>query len=154
MEFNDRREQKPPLKGASWDQVVQRHPEMAEHDDAVHALAHGTTDDPQGEYSSRSAHDLNFESRNIPLRAVRNARTGDRYNDPRVLSAHNGYSAARGGMSRDAQDHKVPPILVVKRGSRYEVADGHHRAEAAKMSSWNTHINAVVARSSLPALKY
>jgi hypothetical protein len=129
------------FKGLSWDHVVTEHPEMAEHEDAVNYLAHATPSDPEAE-SSMGVANLSFEHRNVPLRSVRNASDPG---NPRTSSAMAGYSGQR--LTKDEQTHSVPPVLLVKRGRNYEVADGHHRAEAAKRYGSATHINAVVTRS-------
>lgn len=132
--------------GMSWEDITKAHPEMAEHEDTVNMLAHSHEGDRDAEGSNVGS--LKFEHRNVPLSAVRNNQTGDRMRDPRTSEAFSGYQKSR-YMDKEEQNHSVPPVLLVRRGARYEVADGHHRAEAAKMSASNTHINAVVARSPL-----
>lgn len=150
-----------PYQAGSWANVVHHHPDYEDHADAVRTLAFSTPDDPDYEsYAHGDEHDLVYERRNVPLKAVRNNTTApgrrqagqgfdDRYTglgDSRVRHAWQGFQESRGEMTRESQEHPVPPILLVKRGSGYEVADGHHRSEAAKIYG-ATHINAIVARS-------
>lgn len=149
-----------PYKAGSWANVLHHHPDYEHHADAVRTLAYATQDDPQYEAGMQDEHDLVWERRNVPLRAVKNFSTtpGRRQatsgfdprdtglGDSRVRHAWTGFLESRGEMTRESQEHPVPPILLIKRGSNYEVADGHHRSEAAKIYG-ATHINAIVGRS-------
>ena len=140
--------------GRQWDDVVAQHPEMEDHGDAVHMLAHGTSDDRYAEMSNHSEHDLVYDHRNVPLNSIRH--NPDPYN-PRTDEARRGYAqsprqSSVGGLSemnKTTQQHGVPPVLLVQRGGKYEVADGHHRVTAARQTAGATHINAVVTKSPL-----
>jgi hypothetical protein len=59
--------------------------------------------------------------------------------DPRVRRAMQGYSQT---------PHKMPPLVLVQRHGVYQVADGHHRAEAA--NALDMPVKAYVAQSPFP----
>lgn len=100
-----------------WDSVTQLHPEMAEHEDVVNLLANAHPEDPYAE--GGHVYGLAFRHEQVDPSLIRYNRAGA--SDPRTTSARQGY--LRGA--------DVPPLLLVKRGKKYDVADGHHRAEAA-----------------------
>lgn len=123
----------------TWDDVVQRHPDMAQHEDAVNTLAHGAHVHDEDATMSHSAHELTYSEREVPLNRIRN--NTSQYRDPdfsRVQDAQNGYHE---------HEDAMPPLLLVRRAGGYEVADGHHRAQAKKGLMFHTHVNAVVAKS-------
>lgn len=103
--------------GRQWDQITAQHPEMAQHEDAVNYLAHAHPGDPYAE--GAGTHNLTFHHADVDPSAIRFNSAG--VSDPRTTSARQGYM----------RGEKVPPVLLVKRGAKYDVADGHHRVEAA-----------------------
>jgi hypothetical protein len=135
----------------SWDEIGERHPhvygdseihgEDAEEGDgqgigyAANHLAHDRADDPGAEGSS--AHSLNFHEKMVHPRHIDYSPSGS--NDPRVQHAREGY-----------QHHpeKMPPLVLVHRHGVYQVADGHHRAEAA--ASLDQPVKSYVAHSPYP----
>jgi len=107
-----------------WDQIVARHPEMAEHEDAVHVLAHGDDD------MDHSAHDLVYRYKDVdPWKVKSNV-----LDDGRRQRAAEGYRSGA----------KVPPPLLVRRGSTTWPADGNHRISGARLAGMDT-VRAVVA---------
>lgn len=141
----------PAPKTFSWDEIGNRHPhvygdseihgEAADGADgpgigsAANYLAHETPKDPDGE--SHSVDDLQFHEQYVHPRHIDYSPSGsDNY---RVKNAREGY-----------QQHpeKMPPLVLVKRHNVYQVADGHHRAEAA--DSLNVPVRAYVAHSPYP----
>lgn len=123
----------PQFQHLSWDQVVKSHPEMEEHEYAVNWLAHAHPDDPAAEGSH--VHNLSFRREKVDPAAIKYNPAG--VDDSRTTRARQGY----------LQGAQVPPVLLVKRGKSYEVADGHHRAEAAHGLARGgrlEHIDAVV----------
>lgn len=98
--------------------------------DSVTAFALGTLDDPMGEYSS--ALDLPVTRGRVNLSELPDFGGQAEY---RVRHAEEGYRTSGG----------VPPILVVKRGGQYDIADGHHRVRAARnigkesLPAWVVH---------------
>ncbi|MFD7835613.1 hypothetical protein [Streptomyces sp. NPDC059761] len=118
----------------SWDEIGARHPEIygdPEHHgetahgadgpgigDAANHLAHDRPGDPGAEGSS--VHDLSFRMEHIDPAHIDYARHG--LGDGRVNRAYEGYKN---------DPSRVPPLVLVHRHGTYQVADGHHRAEAA-----------------------
>lgn len=139
--------------GRQWDDVTRDHPDLVQHADAVKWLAHATHADPEAD-GTADEHDLTYHERTVPLRSIRGANA--ERNNPRTQEAMQGYSGHT--LEAEQQTHSVPPVLLVKRGAGYEIADGHHRVTAARRYMHATHINAVVAKSPhktpLPKLDY
>lgn len=135
-------------KAMTWEQVQDRHPiyksevdeygeEHNDFDFPLHALAHGTDDDPyaeEGENSYKSAHDLDFTYEHVDPHDIKAA--PQEPGDPRVNRAREGYE----------KGHDVPPPLLVKRAGEYHVADGHHRTVGARKAGKKT-IKCIVAHS-------
>ena len=121
-------------KALSWDEIGDRHPEVYgdseihgdEADgadgpgigDAANYLAHERPGHQDAEDSS--VHNLDFHEETVHPRHIDYAPSGS--DDPRVRSARKGYQQ---------HPHEMPPLVLVKRHNVYQVADGHHRAEAA-----------------------
>lgn len=117
----------------SWDEVGERHLHVygdeEVHGDAARGadgegigwaasqLAHSRPDDPDVEGSG--SWDLHFHEERVDPKHIDYARHG--LHDPRVRSAYDGYKSGS----------NVPPLVLVHRHGVYQVADGHHRAEAA-----------------------
>jgi hypothetical protein len=131
----------------TWEEVTQRWPEMAEHEDAVNWLAHATHDDPEAE--SRSADDLVFTHKMIDVGKI------GRYGGPRMqypqTSEPYGYRVthAREGYAEGAD---VPPVLGIKRNTTTYWADGHHRVRGAmglanRDNGFSAEIPALIAES-------
>jgi hypothetical protein len=99
----------------SWDEITARHPEMAEHADAVRDLAYGF--DHEG---MESEHDLTYRYKNVDPHKVKSTVL----DEGRKQRARQGY--------RDGAD--VPPPLLVSRGRGGGTwpADGNHRIAAAR----------------------
>ncbi len=132
----------------SWDDIGARHPALygdheyhgaaARHSDgsgigeAANYLAHDRDDDPEAEGSS--VHDLAFHSEMVHPDHIDNAYSGS--SDPRVQQAERGY---------ESDPKQVPPLVLVHRHGVYQVADGHHRAEAAERA--DKKVRAYVAYS-------
>jgi 8-oxo-dGTP pyrophosphatase MutT (NUDIX family) len=118
----------------SWDDIGDRHPHVyGDADihgdaadgadgpgigDAANYLAHERPGHQDAEDSS--VHDLDFREETVHPRHIDYSPSG--VNDPRVRSAREGYRQ---------HPHEMPPLVLVKRHNVYQVADGHHRAEAA-----------------------
>lgn len=133
----------------SWDSIGERHPhiygdseihEGAEGDGdgigwTANYLAHSTPEDPEAE--DHGSWDLTFHSEHVDPRHIDYARHGA--GDGRVQHAMEGY--------RNSPD-KVPPLVLVHRHGVYQVADGHHRAEAANLTG--SKVRAYVAYSPYP----
>jgi hypothetical protein len=135
----------------SWDEIGERHPalygdseyhgEAARHSDgsgigdAANMLAHDRADDPEAEGSS--VHELSFHSEMVHPDHIDNASAGG--SDPRVQEAERGY---------ETNPSQVPPLVLVHRHGVYQVADGHHRAEAASRA--DKKVRAYVAYSPHP----
>ena len=138
----------------SWDEVGQHYPHVygdpEVHGDAadggdgegigyaVNHLAHSHPGDPHAE--NASVHDLEFHPEWVDLNHVDHNSHGG-LDDPRVKRAYEGY---RGGDARS-----IPPLVVVHRHGVYQVADGHHRAEGAKLAG-KEKVPAFVAHSPHP----
>lgn len=121
----------------SWDEIGERHPhiygdpeihgEEAEDGDgwgigeAVNVLAHERPEDPEAEQSM--AQDLDFHEEHVDPKHIDYAHHGA--GDGRVEHARQGY---------EHHPEQVPPVVLVHRHGLYQVADGHHRAEAAAMA--------------------
>lgn len=128
----------------TWDEIAEKHPhvygeESGDGDgigDAASHLAHSRPSDPDAE--GHSVHDLEFESRHVDPKHVDYARTGDGLKDSRVKRAYDGFK--RGA--------RIPPAVLVHRHGVYQVADGHHRAEAAHLAG--VKLPAYVAHSPYP----
>lgn len=132
----------------SWDDIGARHPriygdpdfhgEAAEGadgwgiGDAANHLAHDRAADPGAEGSD--VHSLDFHREMVNPEHIDYARHGS--DDGRVRRAREGYAS---------DPAKVPPLVLVHRHGVYQVADGHHRAEAAAAAG--THVPAYVAYS-------
>lgn len=122
-------------KAVDWDTVGAHYPhiygdpevhgEAAEGSDgpgigeAANHLAHEHVGNPQAE--NTSVHDLTFHPEYVDPKHIDYARHG--LSDPRVAQAHAGYKKDGG--------KGIPPLVLVHRHGVYQVADGHHRAEAA-----------------------
>jgi hypothetical protein len=118
----------------SWDEIGERHPhvygdpeyhgEAAEGADgegigwAANHLAHNRPDDPHDE--SSDVHSLEFHLQHINPQHIDFKHHGG--GDGRVENASRGYAE---------NPEKVPPLVLVHRHGVYQVADGHHRAQAA-----------------------
>jgi ribosomal protein S18 acetylase RimI-like enzyme len=140
------------VPGLSWDEVGERHPEIygdseihgerAEGADgemigsAANDLAHSTPDDPDAE--AHSIHDLTFHRAMIDPHAIDHKRNG--ISDGRVASAIQGYRE---------HPEQMPPVVLVHRHGVFQVADGHHRTEAAKAVGMSK-IPAYVTKSPYP----
>lgn len=136
----------------SWDEIGERHPhvygdpeihgEAAQGadgwgiGDAANHLAHDRPEDPGAEGSS--VHDLQFHLQHVNPRHIDFSHRGG--GDGRVESASQGY--------RDNPE-KVPPLVLVHRHGVYQVADGHHRAQAAYERRMDS-VPAYVAHSPYP----
>lgn len=135
----------------SWDAIGERHPHLYG-DEEVHGeaaegadgegigwaashLAHSRPEDPEAE--DKGSWDLDFHSEEVDPKHIDYFRNGS--HDSRVIQARQGYL-----------DHpsKVPPLVLVHRHGVYQVADGHHRAEAA--ASAGRKVRAYVAYSPHP----
>jgi hypothetical protein len=102
--------------------------------DSVTAFALGTPSDPMAE--SSSSYDLPISRARVPLSA---------------LPDHGTSGAARIGRAQEGyrtSPSSVPPILLVQRAGRYDIADGHHRVQAAR-NLGREHIPAWVVHSPL-----
>lgn len=135
----------------SWDEIGDRHPHVYGdseiHGDAADGadgpgigsaanyLAHETPEDPDGE--GHSEHELEFRARTVHPRHIDYSPSGS--DDYRVKRAREGYQT---------QPEMMPPLVLVKRHNVYQVADGHHRAEAA--ASLNQPVRAYIADSPYP----
>lgn len=135
----------------SWDEIADRHPHVyGDADihgdaadgadgpgigDAANYLAHERAEDPDAENSS--VHDLDFHEETVHPRHIDYSPSGS--DDYRVRHAREGY-----------QQHpdQMPPLVLVHRHGVYQVADGHHRAEAA--DSLDQPVKAYVAHSPYP----
>lgn len=139
-------------RGLSWDEVGERHPGIygdpeihsaaPEHADgrmigwAANDLAHSTPDDPDAE--EHSADELTFHHEMVSPHTIDHKR--HEYGDGRVQSAIEGYRN---------HPEQMPPVVLVHRHGVFQVADGHHRAEAAKAAGVKK-IPAYVAKSPFP----
>jgi 8-oxo-dGTP pyrophosphatase MutT (NUDIX family) len=138
-------------KALSWDEIGDRHPEVYGDSeihgdaadgadgpgigDAVNYLAHERPGHLDAE--DTSVHDLDFHEQTVHPRHIDYKPSG--VNDPRVTRAREGYRQ---------HPHEMPPLVLVKRHNVYQVADGHHRAEAAH--GLNIPVRAYVAESPHP----
>ncbi|MGW9067919.1 ParB/RepB/Spo0J family partition protein [Streptomyces yangpuensis] len=117
----------------SWDEIGARHPHVYG-DSEVHGeeadgadgqgigeaashLAHDRPEDPGAEGSD--VHSLQFHLQHVNPRHIDFQHHGG--GDGRVETASRGYAAGA----------DVPPLVLVHRHGVYQVADGHHRAQAA-----------------------
>lgn len=139
-------------QGLSWDEIGERHPHVYGDEevhgeeaegadglgigDAANQLAHDRPEDPNAENSS--VHDLTFHHEHVRPENIDFATHGR--DDPRVSHAMEGY--------RKHPEH-MPPLVLVHRHGVYQVADGHHRAEAAYKAGQD-HVRAYVAYSPHP----
>lgn len=135
----------------SWDDIGEEHPHIygdpEVHGDAAHGadgegigwaanqLAHDRPDDPGAEETG--SWDLEFHEEHVDPKHIDYARHGA--NDSRVRHAHEGYKS---------NPEAVPPVVLVHRHGVYQVADGHHRAEAAALAG--KKVRAYVAYSPHP----
>jgi len=103
--------------------------------EAANYLAHATPSDPGGD--NHHVSELEFHSERVHPSKIDYQRQ-DRY-DGRVSHAREGY--------RDRPDD-VPPVVLVHRHGVYQVADGHHRAQAAHLEGKT--VRAYVAHSPFP----
>jgi hypothetical protein len=136
----------------TWDEIGERYPglygdpevhgEKAEGADgegigwAANQLANDRPEDPNAENSG--AWDLHFFHEKVDPWHIDYARHGR--HDPRTRDAIEGYVHGR--------PHQVPPVILVHRHGIYQVADGHHRAEAAFYAG--KKVDAFVAYSEHP----
>jgi GNAT superfamily N-acetyltransferase len=132
----------------SWDEIGDRHPHVYGDSeihgdaadgadgpgigDAANYLAHERPGHLDAEDSS--VHDMHFREETVHPRHIDYSPSG--VNDPRVRSAREGYQQ---------HPNEMPPLVLVKRHNVYQVADGHHRAEAAH--GLDMPVNAYVADS-------
>ncbi|QDN95012.1 hypothetical protein FNV58_01370 (plasmid) [Streptomyces sp. RLB1-9] len=139
-------------QGLSWDDIGARHPhiygdpevhgEAAEHADgqmigwAANDLAHSTRDDPDAERHDIS--ELTFHRAMVDPHTIDHKRHGS--SDGRVASAVEGYKK---------NPDEMPPVVLVHRHGVFQVADGHHRTEAAKAVGMDK-VPAYVAKSPYP----
>jgi len=132
----------------TWDEIGERHPGLygdpEVHGDAADgadgegigwAAAHLAFNRPGHDEHDEGSWDLDFHLQDVPVHQIDYARAG--MDDPRVRSARRWY--------QEAPDEVVPPVLVHRHGV-YQVADGHHRSEAAAYWDLPT-IPAYVAQS-------
>jgi 8-oxo-dGTP pyrophosphatase MutT (NUDIX family) len=135
----------------SWDEIGDRHPHIYGDSeihgeaadgadgpgigDAANYLAHERPDDPDAEH--HSVYDMDFHEEHVDPRHIDYSPSGR--DDYRVSHAMEGY--------REHPD-TMPPLVLVKRHHVYQVADGHHRAEAA--DAVGAHVRAYVAHSPYP----
>jgi hypothetical protein len=144
-------QQKQAARGLSWDEIGDRHPHVyGDADihgedadgadgpgigDAANYIAHERPGHLDAEDSS--VHDLEFHEKTVHPKHIDFSPSGA--DDYRVQQARQGY-----------QEHpdKMPPLVLVHRHGVYQVADGHHRAEAA--ASLNHPVKAYVAHSPYP----
>lgn len=140
-------------KPLSWEEVGNRHPslygerelhgERANGSDgegigsAANELAYDRPDDPGAEGST--VDDLTFHRETVDPRHIDYARNGKHGYDQRVENAYEGYKT---------DPSSVPPLVLVHRHGMYQVADGHHRAEAAARAG--EKVRAYVAYSPFP----
>lgn len=101
--------------------------------DVVQMLALSTPNNPVGEGTDPT--ELPISRERIPVSSLPNYGITD--DDYRVREAQHGYRT---------DPSAVPPILVVKRAGTYEIADGSHRAHAARLIG-KEHIPAWVVHS-------
>jgi hypothetical protein len=135
----------------SWDQIGERHPDIYG-DREIHGedvegdgegigwaashLAHSRPEDPDAD--EHGSWDLTFHSEHVDPYNIDHARHGS--GDGRVRYAAEGYRS---------NPEQVPPLVLVHRHGVYQVADGHHRAEGAKLANQKT-VRAYVAYSPYP----
>lgn len=139
-------------RGLSWDEVGERHPGIygdpeihraaPEHADgrmigwAANDLAHSTPDDPDAE--NHDVSELTFHHEMVSPHTIDHKR--HERGDGRVQSAIEGYRN---------HPEQMPPVVLVHRHGVFQVADGYHRAEAAKAAGVKK-IPAYVAKSPFP----
>lgn len=122
-------------KAVDWDTVGSHYPHIYG-DPEVHGEAADGADGPgigeaanylahehAGNHGAEntSVHDLTFHPEHVDPQHIDYARHG--LDDHRVAQAHAGYKKDGG--------KGIPPLVLVHRHGVYQVADGHHRAEAA-----------------------
>lgn len=138
-------------KTLSWDEIGERHPHVYGDSeihgeaadgadgpgigDAANYLANERPEDPDAENSS--VHDLDFHEETVHPRHIDYSPSG--VNDDRVTRAREGYQR---------HPEEMPPLVLVHRHGVYQVADGHHRAEAAH--GLDVPVKAYVAHSPYP----
>jgi 8-oxo-dGTP pyrophosphatase MutT (NUDIX family) len=121
-------------KSLSWDEIGDLHPHVYGDSeihgdaadgadgpgigDAANYLAHERPGHQDAEDSS--VHDMTFRKEMVHPRHIDYSPSGP--SDHRVMRAREGYSR---------HPDEMPPLVLVKRHNVYQVADGHHRAEAA-----------------------
>jgi 8-oxo-dGTP pyrophosphatase MutT (NUDIX family) len=132
----------------TWDEIGERHPSLYG-DPEVHgeaadgadgegigwAAAQLAFDRPGHSEPDEGSWDLDFHLKDVPISQIDFARHGA--GDFRVRSAQCWY--------QESPDEVVPPVLVHRHGV-YQVADGHHRGEAALLEGLGK-IPAYVAQS-------
>lgn len=91
--------------------------------------------------SDETVHDLNFYETAVHPRGIAYHKHGD--DDFRVKYALQGYQS---------HPESMPPVLLVHRHGVYQVADGHHRAEAGHRA--NIFIPALVTHSPYPHIPF
>lgn len=140
-----------PARTLSWDEIGDRHPHVYG-DSEIHGeaadggdgsgigdtanyLAHERPGHQDAEDSS--VHDLDFHEQTVHPRHIDYSPSG--LDDARVQRAMQGYRQHPG---------KMPPLVLVHRHGVYQVADGHHRAEAA--DHLDMPVKAYVAHSPHP----
>jgi hypothetical protein len=135
----------------SWDSVGERHPKLYGDPDvhgeeadgadgegigwAANQLAHSRPSDPDAE--NHGSWDLEFHAESVDPKHIDYFRHDP--HDRRVSEAWRGYT-------KDAR--QVPPLVLVHRHGVYQVADGHHRAQAAAKAG--KRVRAYVAYSPYP----
>jgi hypothetical protein len=115
----------------SWEDISERHPDYDEGIDwAANQLAHATAEDPDAEGASFP---VDYAERMVPVGRIKK---------PHPASYDRRMSAAQGYR----EGAEVPPVVLVHRAGRYEIADGHHRVAAARSLGMD-RIPAYVAKS-------
>lgn len=99
---------------------------------AANYLAHERPEDPDAQ--GHSEHEMEFHRKMIHPKHIDFSPSGSQ--DYRVKHAREGYQN---------NENEMPPLVLVHRHGVYHVADGHHRAEAAK--SLDKPVRAYVAYS-------
>lgn len=118
-----------------WDEIADRHPAYAR-DEGIHwaagLWAHATAQDPDAE---RVMDEPTYRRQYVPIKKIN-------YVEPE----RGDFRVDRARYGKWGTGEKMPPVVLVSRAGRYEVADGHHRIAAARLEG-RTHVPAYVADS-------